>query len=160
MPNQLTITGNLTADPEIQYTQNGKPYARLTIADAPRHKDQNGNWQDGETLFQHCTAWGTIAENITDSLTKGNRVTAHGTLRANKYTDKNGVERYSTDLQIDEIAPSLKWATAKPVRNQQGNGNGAPQQQQGWGQPPQQQGAAWATQNDPWGNQNNTPAPF
>ncbi|QNJ55557.1 ssDNA-binding protein [Microbacterium phage Phinky] len=139
----VTIIGNLTADPELRYTQQGKPVSNLTIASTPRNFDRQANeWKDGEALFMRCSIWNEMAEHVAGSLTKGMRVMAQGRLKQRSYQDKEGNQRTVIELEIDEIGPSLRYATAQVTRAVQGQGgqqqNGyAPQQgQQG---PPQQQ---------------------
>ncbi|MDU4693441.1 MAG: single-stranded DNA-binding protein [Dermabacter sp.] len=142
----LTIVGNLVAQPEIRFTSSGIPVASFTVASTPRTFDkQAGEWKDGEALFMRCSAWRDIAENVAESLTKGARVIVQGRLQQRSYTDKEGNQRISIELQVDEIGPSLRYATAKPVRAAR---NAQQQPQQGWGQ------------NDAWGNPSSEPAPF
>lgn len=142
----LTIVGNLVAQPEIRFTSSGIPVASFTVASTPRSFDkQAGEWKDGEALFMRCSAWRDIAENVAESLTKGARVIVQGRLQQRSYTDKEGNQRISIELQVDEIGPSLRYATAKPVRAAR---NAQQQPQQGWGQ------------NDAWGNPSSEPAPF
>lgn len=152
----ITVIGNLTADPELRFTQSGVAVANFTIASTPRHFDKQANeWKDDEALFMRSTIWRDAAENVAESLEKGSRVIAQGNLVQRAFTDRDGNNRTSYELNVVEIGPSLKYATAKPnkvQRGQQGGGfgGGAPQggarAPQG-GQPPA---------NDPWaggGNQ-------
>lgn len=147
----VTVAGNLVADPELRTSQAGKPWVTFRIASTPRVRDrQSGDWSDGEALFLGCRAYGQEAENIAASLTKGARVVIQGRLTQRSYTDNQGQQRTSLDLEVEEIGPSLKWATAQVSRGGAGGGQGsarshygAPQQTaaQGYGQqPPQQQG--------------------
>lgn len=114
----LTIVGNLTADPELRYTQSGKAVANMTIASTPRFFDRTANeWKDGEALFMRCTVWGEFAEYVATSLTKGSRVIASGRLGQRSYetapTDGSAPQkRTSVELAVDEIGPSLRYATA------------------------------------------------
>ena len=110
-----TITGNLTADPEIRFTQTGKPVASFTIANTPRFPDSSGQWQDGDTWFVPCSAWGDLAENVVNSLTKGTAVTATGRLRARPW-EKNGEKRVTVELTVDDIGPSLRRSIAKVTK--------------------------------------------
>ena len=113
----ITIIGNLTAKPEIRYTNSGAPVASFTIASTPRtYNRQAGEWQDGETLFMRCSVWRDAAENVADSLDKGMRVIAQGRLQQRSYTDREGQQRTVVEMQVDEIGPSLWRATAQVVR--------------------------------------------
>lgn len=150
----LTMVGNLTDDPSLRYTNSGIPVASFTVASTPRTFDKQANeWKDGEALFMRCSAWRDLATNLAESLTKGARVIVQGRLQQRSYTDKEGNQRTSIELQVDEIGPSLRYATAKPVRvANNGYQQNAPTMQ---AQPSQQ---AWS-QNDSWGNQGGEPAP-
>lgn len=145
----ITVIGNLTADPEMRFTPAGAAVANFTIASTPRTFDRQTNeWKDGDTLFMRCSVWRETAENVAETLTKGMRVIAQGRLAQRAYETKEGEKRQVTELEVDEIGPSLKHATAKVTRTQR-NGNGQQQggqQQQQQGQPPaqqQQQGGGW-----------------
>lgn len=147
----ITVVGNLTADPEMRYTNSGVPFASFTIASTPRTFDRQTNeWKDGEALFLRATVWREFAEHVANSLTKGTRVVARGNLRQRSYDDKDGQRRTSYELDIDEIGPSLRYATAQVTRAQsrgQGGGFGAqPSGQSDWGRPAAQSG------DNPWGN--------
>jgi len=113
-----TITGNLTADPELRYTQTGRPVAAFTIATTPRFPDRtSGQWQDGETWFVRCSAWGDTAENIAASLSRGTAVVATGRLRARTWEDKDtGAKRATVELTVDDLGPSLRRATVKVTK--------------------------------------------
>jgi single-strand DNA-binding protein len=118
----ITIVGNLTADPELRYTQNGLPVANLTIASTPREFDRQANeWKDGEALFMRASVWREFAEHVAGSLTKGSRVIATGRLKQRSYQDREGNNRTSIELEIDEIGPSLRYATASVTRAASGN---------------------------------------
>ncbi|MDU5962640.1 MAG: single-stranded DNA-binding protein, partial [Dermabacter sp.] len=113
----ITVVGNLTADPELRFTNSGIPVASFTVASTPRTFDrQSGEWKDGEALFLRCSIWRDAAENVAESLTKGTRVIVQGRLQQRSYTDREGNNRTSIELQVDEIGPSLRYATAKPTR--------------------------------------------
>ena len=113
----ITVVGNLTADPELRYTQNGLPVANFTIASTPRTFDKQKNeWVDGEALFLRASVWREFAEHVAGSLTKGSRVIAQGRLRQRTYTDRDNQQRTSIELEIDEIGPSLRYATAQVTR--------------------------------------------
>ncbi len=119
----ITVVGNLTADPELRFTNSGIPVASFTVASTPRTFDrQSGEWKDGEALFLRCSIWRDAAENVAESLTKGTRVVVQGRLQQRSYTDREGNNRTSIELQVDEIGPSLRYATAKPTRTQRGGG--------------------------------------
>ncbi|MFJ6532454.1 single-stranded DNA-binding protein [Microbacterium sp. NPDC091662] len=123
----ITVIGNLTADPELRYTQNGLPVANLTIASTPREFDRNANeWKDKETLFLRGSVWREFAEHVAGSLKKGMRVMAQGRLRQRGYTDREGNQRTAIELEIDEIGPSLRYATAEVTRAASNGGGAAP----------------------------------
>lgn len=114
---QITIIGNLTADPELRHTPNGLAVVNLTIASTPRVFDKASNeYKDGEALFLRASVWRDFAENIAASLTKGMRVVAHGRLTQRSYQTKEGENRTSYELEVDEIGPSLRYATATVVK--------------------------------------------
>ena len=148
----LTIIGNLTADPELRFTQNGAAVVNFTVASTPRMYDKQAQqWVDGETLFMRCSAWREQAEHAAESLAKGMRVVVVGKLKARSYQDKDGNQRTAWELEADEIAPSLRYATANVTKANSGMNNNAvgspwggqpqPQPQQAQPQPqPQQQG--------------------
>ena len=113
----ITVVGNLTADPELRYTQGGLAVANFTIASTPRTFDRAANdWKDGEALFLRASCWREFAEHVASSLTKGSRVVATGRLKQRSYETKEGEKRTSIELEIDEIGPSLRHATATIVR--------------------------------------------
>lgn len=114
----VTITGNLTADPELRFTPTGAACASFTIAATPRYRDAgSGEWKDGETWFVRCTAWRGLGENIAECLTRGAAVVATGRLRSRSWEDKEtGGKRTSVELAVDDLGPSLKRATAKVVK--------------------------------------------
>lgn len=121
----ITVVGNLTADPELRYTQNGLPVANFTIASTPRTFDRQANeWKDGEALFLRASVWREFAEHVAGSLTKGMRVVATGRLRQRSYQDREGNNRTSIELEVDEIGPSLRYATAQVTRAASGAGGG------------------------------------
>ncbi|WP_243075909.1 single-stranded DNA-binding protein [Microbacterium sp. SS28] len=121
----ITVVGNLTADPELRYTQNGLPVANFTIASTPRSFDRAANeWKDGEALFLRASVWREFAEHVAGSLTKGSRVIATGRLKQRSYETKEGEKRTSIELEVDEIGPSLRYATAQVTRAAGGSGGG------------------------------------
>jgi single-strand DNA-binding protein len=121
----ITVVGNLTADPELRYTQNGLAVANFTIASTPRTFDRQANeWKDGDALFLRASVWREFAEHVAGSLTKGSRVIAQGRLRQRSYQDREGQQRTSIELEVDEIGPSLRYATAQVTRASGGGGRG------------------------------------
>ena len=125
----LTIVGNLAGDPELRFTPSGQGVANFTVASTPRTFDKAKNeWVDGETLFMRCSLWREAAENVAESLTKGTRVIVTGRLVQRSYETREGEKRTVVELQVDEVGPSLRYATAKVTRTQRsgGGGGGAP----------------------------------
>ena len=119
----ITVVGNLTADPELRYTQNGLAVANFTIASTPRTFDRATNdWKDGEALFLRASCWREFAEHVAGSLTKGSRVIATGRLKQRSYDDRDGNKRIAIELEVDEIGPSLRYATAQVTRASGGGG--------------------------------------
>jgi single-strand DNA-binding protein len=119
----ITVVGNLTADPELRYTQGGLAVANFTIASTPRTFDRTANdWKDGEALFLRASCWREFAEHVAGSLTKGSRVVATGRLKQRSYETKEGEKRTSIELEVDEIGPSLRYATAQVTRAPGGSG--------------------------------------
>ncbi|WP_193596099.1 single-stranded DNA-binding protein [Microbacterium sp. YJN-G] len=113
----ITVVGNLTADPELRYTQNGLPVTNFTIASTPRTLDKaSGEWKDGDALFMRCSVWREFAEHVAGSLSKGMRVIAQGRLRQRSYQDRDGNNRTAIEMEVDEIGPSLRYATAQVTR--------------------------------------------
>lgn len=174
----ITVVGNLTNDPELRFTPSGSAVANFTIASTPRTFDRNSNdWKDGETLFLRASVWRDAAENVAETLTKGTRVVAQGRLKSRSYDTKEGEKRTVMELEIDEIGPSLKYASAKVTRmarngasagqgGAQGGFSGGNTGGGNWGAQngAQQGGGAWGgSQNanpseDPWANQQNAPS--
>jgi single-strand DNA-binding protein len=142
----ITIIGNLTADPELRFTPSGAAVANFTVASTPRMFDRNSNeWKDGETLFMRCSIWRDAAENVAESLQRGMRVIASGRLKSRSYETKEGEKRTVIEMDVDEIGPSLRSATAKVNKTQRGGGGGLGGQQGGGGWAGGQQGG-----DDPW----------
>ncbi|WP_323986226.1 single-stranded DNA-binding protein [Microbacterium plantarum] len=132
-----TLVGNATADVELRYSQAGKPVANITIAVSDRKKNQQtGEWEDGDTWFARCTIFGSMAETVAGSITKGMRVIATGRIKQDSWKDKDGNPRTSVGVIVDEIGPSLRYATAQVTRAASGGGNNAP--------------AAPAPSDEPW----------
>jgi single-strand DNA-binding protein len=159
----ITIIGNLTGDPELRFTPSGAAVANFTIASTPRSFDRQSNeWKDGETLFMRCSVWREAAENVAESLTRGTAVIAQGRLVSRSYETKEGEKRTVTEMQVDEIGPTLRRATAKVTKAQRGGGGGGfgggqggqGGQGGGWGQGGGQQGGGQQgggqQVDDPW----------
>lgn len=122
----ITVIGNLTADPELRYTQNGLAVANFTIASTPRTFDRQSNeWKDGEALFLRASVWREMAEHIAGSLHKGTRVIAQGALKQRSYETKEGEKRTSIELEVTAIGPDLRYATASVTRAQSDRAGGA-----------------------------------
>ena len=120
----ITVIGNLTGDPELRFTPNGAAVANFTIASTPRNFDRaSGEWKEGETLFLRASVWREAAENVAETLKKGMRVIAQGRLKSRSYETKEGERRTSMELEIEEIGPSLRFASANVSRNQRSSGN-------------------------------------
>ncbi|MFC0115653.1 single-stranded DNA-binding protein [Kibdelosporangium aridum] len=121
----ITVVGNLTADPELRFTSSGAAVASFTVASTPRTFDrQSGEWKDGEALFMRCSIWRQAAENVAESLTRGARVIVTGRLKQRSYDTREGEKRTVIELEVDEIGPSLRYATAKVNRVSRGEGGG------------------------------------
>lgn len=119
----ITVVGNLTADPELRFTPSGAAVASFTVASTPRTFDRQSNeWKDGETLFMRCSVWREAAENVAESLTKGTRVIVQGRLVQRSFETREGEKRTVVEMQVDEVGPSLRYATAKVTRSQRGGG--------------------------------------
>ncbi|MEZ0263802.1 MAG: single-stranded DNA-binding protein [Phycisphaerae bacterium] len=142
----ITVIGNLTDDPELKFTPSGAPVANFTVASTPRTFDKQTNeWKDGDALFLRCAAWRQLAENVAESLTKGQRVIVTGALRVRQYERQDGSKGTSVEMNVDEVGPSLKFATAKVTKatrsSTPGGGGGG-----GWDAPQ----AAQSPANDVW----------
>ena len=150
----ITVVGNLTADPELRFTPSGAAVASFTIASTPRQFDRNSNeWKDGEALFLRCSIWRQAAENVAESLTRGMRVVAQGRLKQRSYETREGEKRTVVELEVEEVGPSLKYATAKVNRTQRGSSSGG-----GFGASGSDSGASSGSggssgpSDDPWGS--------
>lgn len=181
----ITVVGNVTADPELRFTANGAAVANFTVASTPRTFDrQTSEWRDGETLFLRCSAWREMAENVAETLSRGTRVVAQGRLRSRTFDTKEGERRTVFELDVDEVGPSLRYASANVTKNERGGGfsgggqggqqggfggggqGGGQQGGPGGGRAPQQggqQGGQWGAnpqqggrpaQEDPWASSN------
>jgi single-strand DNA-binding protein len=121
----LTVVGNLTADPELRFTPSGAAVANFTVASTPRTFDrQSGEWKDGEALFLRCNIWREAAENVAESLTRGSRVIVQGRLKQRSFETREGEKRTVVELEVDEIGPSLRYATAKVNKASRGGSGG------------------------------------
>ncbi len=154
----ITVIGNLTADPELRFTPSGAAVANFTVASTPRAFDRQTNeWKDGEALFMRCNIWRDAAENVAESLTKGSRVIVSGRLKQRSYETREGEKRTVVELEVDEIGPSLRYATAKVNRASRGGGGGGGNAGSGGGGGNRggggNSGGGGAAQNDdPWGS--------
>ncbi|MFG3496063.1 single-stranded DNA-binding protein [Streptomyces sp. NPDC047928] len=153
----ITVVGNLVDDPELRFTPSGAAVAKFRVASTPRTFDRQTNeWKDGESLFLTCSVWRQAAENVAESLQRGMRVVVQGRLKQRSYEDREGVKRTVYELDVEEVGPSLKNATAKVTKTtgrggQGGYGGGQQQGSSNWGGAPgggQQGGGAPA--DDPW----------
>jgi single-strand DNA-binding protein len=157
----ITLVGNLTADPELRFTPSGAPVANFTVASTPRTYDRNsGEWKDGDAMFLNCSIWRQAAENVAESLTKGMRVIVQGRLKTRSYETREGEKRTVFEVDVDEIGPALKYATAKVTRNAGGGGDfggGSSSGGSNWNRSESQDRGG----SDPWaGAQSDEPPPF
>ncbi|MEO8105701.1 MAG: single-stranded DNA-binding protein [Actinomycetes bacterium] len=121
----ITVVGNLTDDPELRFTSSGAAVANFTVASTPRFFDKNTNdWKDGDALFLRCSIWRQAAENVAETLTKGARVVVQGRLKQRSYETREGEKRTVYELDVDEVGPSLKYATAKVTKVTRSGGSG------------------------------------
>ncbi|WP_114201532.1 single-stranded DNA-binding protein [Janibacter anophelis] len=148
----ITVVGNLTADPELRFTPSGAAVANFTVASTPRTFDRQTNeWKDAETLFMRCSVWREAAENVAESLNRGTRVVVTGRLVSRSWEDKEtGQKRSVMEMQVDEVGPSLRYATAKVTKTQRGGGGGGQGGGWGGGQQGGQGGGFGGQQDDPW----------
>jgi single-strand DNA-binding protein len=147
----ITLVGNLTADPELRFTPSGAAVANFTVASTPRTFDRQTNeWRDGDAMFINCAVWRQAAENVAESLQKGMRVIVQGRLKSRSYETREGERRTVFEIDVDEIGPALKYATAKISRNA-GGGQGAGRPSSG-----ASTGSSHGYGDDPWatGNSN------
>ena len=159
---QITIAGNLVDDPELRFTPAGQPVARFRVASTPRFRDNaTGEWKDGDSLFLTCNVWRQAAENVAESLARGMRVIVSGRLRQRSYETKEGEKRTVYEVEVDDVGPSLRNASAKVNRvtrsggsggysgGSGGYGQGGPGGQ-GGGRPSGGQGGGYGADSDPW----------
>jgi single-strand DNA-binding protein len=138
----ITLIGNLTADPELRFTPSGAAVASFTVASTPRTLDRATNeWKDGEALFLRCSVWRQAAENVAESLTRGSRVMVTGRLKQRTFETREGEKRTVIEVEVDEVGPSLRYATAKVVKTTRGGGAGTGGSGSGFGAAPA---------DDPW----------
>ena len=124
--NTITLVGNITDDPELRFTPSGSAVANFTIAVNRRYKDQSGQWQDKLDGFFKCNCWRDMAENVAESLQKGMRVMVVGRLQQRSWDDQEGNKRSAFEIQVDEVGPSLRWATASVTKSSRSSGAAAP----------------------------------
>ncbi|MGC5398058.1 single-stranded DNA-binding protein [Streptomyces sp. DT20] len=164
----ITFVGNLVDDPELKFTPSGHAVAKFRVASTPRTFDKFTNeWKDGESVFLTVNAWRQLAQNCAESLTRGMRVIVHGALKQRSYEDREGVKRTVYEIEAEDVAPSLKTATAQ-VTKTTGNGQQRAQQQPqtgGYAAQQQPQADPWNTgqqppQNTAWGQQTQQQPPF
>jgi single-strand DNA-binding protein len=165
----ITVVGNLTADPELRFTPSGAAVANFTVASTPRTFDRQSNeWKDGEALFLNCSVWRQAAENAAESLQRGMRVVVQGRLKARSYETREGEKRTVFEIDVEEVGPSLKYATAKVTKTTRSGGQGGgggfsgggddPWASQGGGNQGGGSGGSWGGNqgggsqggNDPW----------
>jgi single-strand DNA-binding protein len=151
----ITVVGNLTADPELRFTPSGAAVANFTVASTPRIYDrQSGEWKDGEALFLRCNIWREAAENVAESLTRGSRVIVQGRLKQRSFETREGEKRTVVEVEVDEIGPSLRYATAKVNKASRsgGGGGGFGSGGGGGGSRVGSTGGVEPKQDDPWGS--------
>ncbi len=142
----ITVIGNLTSDPELRFTPSGAAVANFTVASTPRTFDkQSGEWKDGDALFMRCNIWRQAAENVAETLTRGARVIVSGRLKQRSYETREGEKRTVVELEVDEVGPSLKYATAKVNKVSRVSGGG------GFGSGGSA-GSGGGPSDDPWGS--------
>lgn len=151
----ITVVGNLTADPELRFTPSGAAVANFTVASTPRIYDrQSGEWKDGEALFLRCNIWREAAENVAESLTRGARVILSGRLKQRSFETREGEKRTVVEVEVDEIGPSLRYATAKVNKASRsgGGGGGFGSSGGGGGDRGGSRGGSSEPKDDPWGS--------
>src|ERR1700750_365776 len=146
----ITVVGNLTADPELRFTPSGAAVASFTVASTPRTLDRATNeWKDGEALFLRCSIWRQAAENVAESLQRGSRVIVSGRLKQRSFETREGEKRTVIELDVDEVGPSLRYATAKVNRTSRGSSGGGFGAQGG--------GGGGQQSDDPWSSAPSAP---
>lgn len=171
---QITVVGNLTSDPELRFTPNGAAVANFTVASTPRTFDRQSNeWRDGESMFLNCSVWRQYAEHVAESLHKGTRVIVQGRLKSRSFETREGEKRTVFEIDVDEVGPALRYATAQVTRTSNNSGGGSQGGGGSWqgNQNQGQQSDAWSSgggsgntsnrsQNDPWAQSSNDEPPF
>jgi single-strand DNA-binding protein len=162
----ISFVGNLGGDPELRFTPSGAAVVNFSVGVAERRKTQEGAWEDGETTWYRCNAWRTLAENIAESLNRGDRVLVLGTIKSRAYENRDGGKGVSWEVEVDAVGPDLRFATARSQRADRQQGGGGGGQGGGWnqgggGQGRQQQGGQYGGRpqggggsrpaDDPWG---------
>ncbi len=128
----ITVVGNLTSDPEVRFTNSGLAVASFTVASSSRYMDKTTNeWKDGDPTYMRCNIWRQYAENVAESLTKGTRVIVTGRLKQRSYETKEGEKRTVYEIEVDDVGPALRYATATVNRTAPGGGNARPQSNSG-----------------------------
>jgi single-strand DNA-binding protein len=149
----ITVVGNLTADPELRFTPSGAAVANFTVASTPRIYDrQSGEWKDGEALFLRCNIWREAAENVAESLTRGARVIVSGRLKQRSFETREGEKRTVVEVEVDEIGPSLRYATAKVNKVSRSGGGGGGFGSSGSGGGDRGGSRSSESKDDPWGS--------
>ena len=149
----ITVVGNLTADPELRFTPSGAAVANFTVASTPRIFDRQSNeWKDGDALFMRCSIWREAAENVAESLTRGSRVIVQGRLKQRSYETREGEKRTVVELEVDEIGPSLRYATAKVNKASRSGGGGGGGFGSSGGGGGGDRGGSQQPKDDPWGS--------
>ena len=147
----ITVVGNLTGDPELRFTPSGAAVANFTVASTPRSFDKNANeWKDGEALFLRCSVWRQAAENVAESLHKGTSVIVQGRLKQRSYETKEGEKRTVYELDVDEVGPSLRWASAKVTKASRSGGGSGGGAAYGGGSGGGGASSGGAATDDPW----------
>ena len=172
---QITLIGNLTGDPELRFTPSGAAVANFTVASTPRTFDrQSSEWKDGDTMFLNCSIWRQAAENVAETLSKGMRVIVQGRLKSRSYADREGNRRTVFEVDVEEVGPSLRYATAKVNRTSgqggggwQGGGGQGGSHERGGGQAGGDNWQSGGSQssnrgpaNDPWASAQSEEPPF
>ncbi|MFY9190195.1 MAG: single-stranded DNA-binding protein [Lawsonella sp.] len=148
----ITVVGNLTADPELRFTPSGAAVANFTVASTPRrYNSQSGQWEDGEPLFMRCSIWRDYAEHVAESLTRGTHVIVQGRLKQRSFETRDGEKRTVVELDVDEIGPALRYATANVTKANRGGGNRSYGNSSGGNS-----AGGSAPAEDPWGSQPNS----
>lgn len=151
----ITLVGNLTADPELRFTPSGAAVASFTVASTPRTFDRQSNeWKDGDAMFLNCSVWRQAAENVTESLQKGMRVIVQGRLKSRSYETREGEKRTVFEVEVEEVGPALKYATAKVTRTTSAGGGGGGNWQGGNNSGGSNGGGDWSPRPSGQGSEN------